>query len=359
MNRLKEIENRRNKLIESNRDLIEKVTAIRENAIANLPAMIGNAKETLEAKLAKVYLASDEAEAAKILESILKSEKQVARSFSNTLTEIKFDTVMTNMGIKVNLTRLEEVVKDEKGLPYSGHPHMVNIDLAPESIKEALQKFTNKQEALSPAELTSLAREQVKESILSCEYGVTGANSVVAENGIIVLTEDEGNVRAVSNLPYRHIAIIGIDKVDQSVEDAMLVMKAVSIFGAGQISPTYFSLIAGPSRTADIEFKMAYGMHGPKEVYIILLDNGRSSILKQGAGELLKCINCGACYQSCADLASKQNWQDTVLSPKGLALGIAQGKLAPMKAMEEMSGFTCPVGLSPNEVTAKLSMLKN
>ncbi len=359
MNRLKQIENRRTKLIEKNRDLVEKVTAIRENAIANLPDMIGKAKETLEAKLAKVYLANDEAEAAKILGNILKSEKQVARSFSNTLTEIKFDTLMTNLGIKVNLTRIEEIVQSEKDLPSSGHPHLVNIDVTPESIKEALQKFTNKQDALPPAELTNLARQQVKDSILSCEYGVTGANSVVADNGIIVLTEDEGNVRAVSNLPYRHIAIIGIDKVDQSVEDAMLVMKAVSIFGAGQISPTYFSLIAGPSRTADIEFKMAYGMHGPKEVYIILLDNGRSSILKQGASALLKCINCGACYQACAQLAGKQNWQNTVLTPKGFALGIVQGKLAPLKANEEMAEFTCPIGLSPTEVTAKLGMLKS
>lgn len=358
MSRLKQIATLRSALIDKHNDLFDRVTAIRERSIANLPELALQAKEMLEAKLAKVYPVKDEQQAAKILSDILKGEKQVSRSFSNTMTEIKFDHIMADMGIKVNLTRLEEIVNSEKGLPYSGHPHLVNIDLSTKIVREALQKYTNHKDTLEPSELRRLASQRVKESILSGEYGITGVNGVVAENGSLVLAEDEGNVRAVSNLPYRHVAIVGLDKIDQSAEDAMSVIQALSIFGAGQITPTYFSLIAGPSRTADIEFKMAYGMHGPKEVHVLMLDNGRLSIREQGAGALLKCINCGCCFENCAELASKQKWEDTMLSPKGLALGIVQGKLSPLQEMKDMSEFLCPVGLSPEDVIANLGTIK-
>lgn len=347
MNRLQQIAIKRQELI-SEGDLAKRVAAIRENAVANMPALTAKATETLEQKLAKVYPAKDAKEAADIVLNLLKDERRVARAYSNTLAEIEFEKALAGRGVAVNPTRLEEIVAREMGLPASGHPHLVTLDQSAATIGEGLKRFTGRQD-VAAAEMVRLAHEKVKETILGCEYGVTGANCLVAENGVLVLAEDEGNVRAVSNLPYKHLVVVGIEKAVMSAEEAMAVVQAQAVYGAGRITPTYYSLIAGPSRTADIEFRMAYGMHGPKEVHVVLLDNGRTAMRDQGAGALLKCINCGACYEACASLANQQGWNSVVHSPKEFALGLVQGKLA-LSGQPKMAEFPCPVGLAANTV---------
>jgi L-lactate utilization protein LutB len=358
MSRLEKIAVSRQKLLTQYPGIIEQVSKIREQSVEKLPEMIKQAKESLEGKLAKVYFAKDSTEAAAVLKEIIKNEKQVARSYSTTLEEIDFDRIMSEQGTEVKLTRFEEIVKKEKDLPSTNHPHFSTLDLPPQVIEEALSQYVNTAEKSAPAVLKELAHAKVKEDILHSEFGITGLNSIIVENGSIVLIEEEGNVRAVSNLPYRHVVVAGLDKLNWSAEDSMSVLQATTIFGIGRNTPTYFSLIAGPSRTADIEFKMAYGMHGPKEVHVILLDNGRMALREQGAGALLKCINCGSCYESCAAAAEKQGWKDTVLSAKGIALGIIQGKIPPLPVGETMPDFICPVGLTAKEVTQKLSQIQ-
>jgi L-lactate utilization protein LutB len=357
MSRLQEIADRRAELIFERRDLASQATAIREGVIARLPELVEMAMETLQQKLAKVYLAKDAAEAEAILAGLLQGEKEVSRAYSTVLAEIEFDKVLGERGIRVNLTKLEEVIQKEMELPVSGHPHFLILDQPRELIEEGLRRFTGQREDVSAAELRRLAAEKIKERILQSEYGITGADCIVAENGVLVLAEDEGHVRAVSNLPYRHVAVVGLEEVVASAEDAVTLVQAASVYGSGRITPTYISFIAGPSRTADVEFRMAYGMHGPKEVHVILLDNGRLAIREQGAGALLKCINCGACYESCRELARDQRWSDVTLSPKALALGLAQGKLAVREQNMQMDEFPCPVGLSAEQVADTLPLI--
>ncbi len=354
MSRLQEIANLRQGLIPERRDLVAQVTTVRENTVAKLPELIGMAQETLQGKLAKVYMAKNAAEAAAILRDLVQDEVEVCRAQSSVLAEIGFDKLMGERKVKVNLTSLEEVVQKELGVPGCGHPHFSLLDQPREALEDGLRRFTGEGDARTATELSRAAKEKVRERIIKSDYGVTGVDCVVAENGVLVLAEDQGNVRAVSNLPYKHVAVAGIEEVVASAEDAVAVVQAASVFGAGRITPTYVSFIAGPSRTADIEFRMAYGMHGPKEVHVILLDNGRAAIREQGAGSLLKCINCGSCYESCAGLADRQSWKDVTLTPKAMALGVAQGRLTPGKQKMQMDEFSCPVGLSAAEVSETL-----
>jgi len=345
----------RQELLDSKPDLASQVKAIRENTVSNLPDLIQMATETLQQKLATVYLAKDSAEVAEILRSLLKDETRVSRAHSNALDEVDFDGIMAKLGIEVSLTKVEEIVRQQMELPKSGHPHLLVLDQSREVIEEGLRRFVGHPEGMTRAELGQTVTEQIKQNILRSEYGFTGADCIVAENGVLALAEDEGNLRAVSNLPYKHVAIVGLEEIVATAEEAVTVMQAASIFGAGRISPTYVSLIAGPSRTADIEFRMAYGMHGPKEVHVILLDNGRKALLDEGGGALLKCINCGSCYESCRELATEQQWTGTTMTPKGFALGLMQGRLCPAKLKSSMREFCCPVGLSAESVPDKLS----
>ena len=358
MSRLQQIESLRQELI-GNGELASRVTAVREASVSRLPELVQLASQKLEQKLAKVYAAQNATEAAAILGNLLKNEQQVVRAYSNTLSEIRFDTIMAEQDIKVCPTRLEEIVRQEMELPVTGHPHLVTLDQSATVIEEGLRRYTRITGDADQKTTVQLAKEQVKAKILQCEFGVTGANAIVAPNGVIVLAEDEGNVRAVSNLPYKHVVVVGLDKIVPSAEDAMAIVKATAMYGTGRITSTYYSLIAGPSRTADIEFRMAYGMHGPKEVHVILLDNGRTAVIEQGGGCLMKCIDCGACYEACTALANRQEWQDIVLTPKQIALGIVQGKIAPPAAGSTMADFLCPVGLSASLVVNSLARLSH
>jgi L-lactate utilization protein LutB len=357
MSRVQQIAKLRQELLRDKPDLANQVRAIRENAVANLPDLIQMATETLQQKLAKVYFARGSADVADILKDLLKDETRVSRAHSNTLDEVDFDGIMANMGIEVSLTKLEEIVRQQMELPAIGHPHLLVMDQPRQVIEEGLQRFIGHPEEIAPDELGLLVTEQIKQDILRSEYGVTGADCIVAENGVLALAEDEGNLRAVSNLPYKHVAIVGLEEIVATAEEAVTVIQAASIFGAGRISPTYVSLIAGPSRTADIEFRMAYGMHGPKEVHVILLDNGRTALRDEDGGALLKCINCGSCYESCRELAAQQQWTGATMTPKGFALGLMQGRLCPTRLKASMREFCCPVGLSAETVPDKLSKI--
>jgi L-lactate utilization protein LutB len=93
-------------------------------------------------------------------------------------------------------------------------------------------------------------------------------------------------------------------------------------------------------------------------VHVILLDNGRSALRDQGLGGLLKCIDCGSCYSECAALAAKCKWSEVVLTPKGMALGLVQGRLAPLSSALAMSDFVCPVGLDAKGVVDMLTQVK-
>lgn len=352
MSRLELIAAERKTFVAGRQATFSRVAAIRKEAMANLPELVPATKAALEQKLAKVYLAKDAAEARQIIAALLAGGRQVARAYSNTLAEIDFDGAMAELGIAVRPTRLEEIIQQEQGLERNGHPHLATIDQSRQTLEEGLRKYAGCQGAVS--EVKEAAKAKIKEDILHSDFGVTGANCVVAENGVLVMIEDEGNVRAVSNLPFRHLAVVGIDKIVPAAEDAMAVVQATTMYGTGKVTPTYMSLVAGPSRTADIEFKMAYGMHGPKELHIVLLDNGRSALVEQGAGVLLECINCGACYEACAALAKRQNWEHSVCSPKGLALDLVQGKCKAQAGELTLADYECPIGLSPQKASVAL-----
>jgi L-lactate utilization protein LutB len=363
MSRLEQIAKLREELVSQKRELIEQVTAIRQDTVARLPEMLAQAKQSLEGKLAKVYLAKDSAEAARILGTLLKGEEQVARAYGSTLSEIGFDALIAGQGTRVKLTRLEEIVQKEMELSPSGHPHLLVLDQPRKAVEESLRRFAGCDDSVPTAELKRRASEKIKEDVTRCEFGITGLDCIVSEHGSMVLAEDEGDLRAVSNLPYKHVAVAGLEQLVGSAEEAVALVQAASIFATGRITPTYVSFISGPSRTGDIEFRMAYGMHGPREVHVILLDNGRTAIRERGAGSLLKCLDCGSCYESCAELAQRQGWKDGALSEglkditltaKGLALGLVQGRLPRPQSKLMMREFLCPVGLSAEEVTEGL-----
>jgi len=140
--------------------------------------------------------------------------------------------------------------------------------------------------------LTRIARETLRQKFLAADMSITGANFLIAETGTIVMVTNEGNGRMCATLPDLQVAVVGIDKLIPDWESLTVFLKLLARSATGQKLSTYTQFITGPRREA-VEY-------GPKELHLVLLDNGRSNILKDPIGrEVLKCIRCGACSNVC------------------------------------------------------------
>jgi L-lactate dehydrogenase complex protein LldF len=122
--------------------------------------------------------------------------------------------------------------------------------------------------------------------------GVSGANFLVAETGTLVTVTNEGNGRMCTTLPPLHVAVVGIDKVVPDLESLNVLLKLLPRSATGQKMSSYTQFISGPARTEQ--------EGGPREFHLVLLDNGRTRVLKdERTRDALLCIRCGVCLNVC------------------------------------------------------------
>ena len=127
---------------------------------------------------------------------------------------------------------------------------------------------------------------------MQAEIGVTGANFIISDVGAIAVTENEGNARLSVAWPKTHIVIVGIEKVIPSIDDLGLFWPLLATYGTGQQVTVYNSILSGPRQAGETD--------GPEDMYVILLDNGRTDLLANAKSrEALYCIRCGSCLNAC------------------------------------------------------------
>jgi LUD domain len=122
-----------------------------------------------------------------------------------------------------------------------------------------------------------------REHILAAQFGITGANAVVADTGSLALAEDLGFGRAASNVPPVHIALVTADSIVENLLDAAEVARAYAVLCLGRPVPRYLSFITGPSRTADIGLQLVRGMHGPRIAHVLIWDRPKADGLDDAA----------------------------------------------------------------------------
>jgi L-lactate dehydrogenase complex protein LldF len=144
---------------------------------------------------------------------------------------------------------------------------------------------------LSPSEITMIARRNLRRKYVTAEVGVTGGNFLLADIGGVCVTENEGNGRLSTTFPSVHIAIVGIEKLIPSVNDLPLFWPLLATFGTGQQVTVYNSIFTGPRKANETD--------GPDEMYVILLDNGRTNLMRKEVRESMYCIRCGSCLNAC------------------------------------------------------------
>ena len=276
--------------------LKKRVKKIRENSIEHLSALLEKAHENLLNNGIEVVMAQDAEEAREAIYQLVKNEDMVAKSKSNTAGEVQLTEYLKKKDVEVLETDLgDRIVQFHESNPT--HPIGPACHLNMENIAEIVSDEFNIEVKAEPRAILDVVKEDIMGKISKCNVGITGANSVSAEDGSFLMVHNEGNISLLTLLDL-HIILVGIDKLVPTLEDAVSVVKLETIYATGKTVPAYMNVISSPSKTADIEQIILDDMYGAKRVVVVFLDNGRTQALQEKK-ESLWCIGCGACIVNC------------------------------------------------------------
>jgi L-lactate dehydrogenase complex protein LldF len=230
-----------------------------------------------------------QAEILKIFED--RQAKTAVKAKSMTTEEIHLNDLLSKNGIKTFETDLGEYIVQLAGQkPY----HIVTpaMHMSVKDIAGFFHEKLNIPYTEDPQELAGTARRILREKYLSADIGITGGNFLIADIGGVAVTENEGNARLCTTFPKVHIAVVGIEKMIPSMENLDLFWPMLAHSGTGQKVTAYNTIFTGPRQSGETD--------GPEEMYVILLDNGRTHLLADvEKRQALNCIRCGACLNAC------------------------------------------------------------
>jgi L-lactate dehydrogenase complex protein LldF len=277
----------------TNVDLVrEKAKNIKWRAIEKLDRYLEQFEDNFTRNGGKVIWAESVDDAQKAILDICRKKNctMLVKSKSMATEEIHLNDFMKEHGIESVETDLGEYIQQLDGEP----PYHIVTPAMHKSKEDVAKLFSEKLNTdlgLTPEQLTLVAREKLRGKYTSAQIGVTGGNFLIADTGSIAVTENEGNGRLSCAWPKTHIAIVGIEKIIPALNDLHILWPLLATFGTGQKITVYNSIISGPRGAGETD--------GPDEMYVILLDNGRTSLMKDKTRESLYCIRCGACLNAC------------------------------------------------------------
>ena len=273
-------------------DLREKARLIKEEALTNLDRYLEQFVERAEAGGAKVHWARDAQEACSDIAHIIDAAGggTVVKSKSMTTEEIGLNAALAQGAPPPVETDLGEWIIQLADEPPS-HIIAPAIHKTREDVGALFAEKLSIDETHDIEELTRIARRFLRNSFAEASVGISGVNFAIAETGTLLILENEGNARLTTSLPRVHIAVMGIEKILPRIEDLEVFLRLLPRSGTGQRMTSYLSLITGKTKAAE---------EGPDAVHIVILDNGRSAMLKDRVTrQSLACIRCGACLNHC------------------------------------------------------------
>jgi len=266
---------------------------IKWKVMENLDKFLPEFEANFQKRGGKVIWANDAAEANREILNIFKKAnvKTVVKSKSMVTEEIQLNEFLEHNHIESLETDLGEYIVQLLGQkPY----HIVTpaMHLSKEDIAKLFNEHFGTPLDFTPEQLTQKARELLREKYVQADAGITGANFLIADTGSIAISENEGNARLSTTFPKIHIAVVGIEKIIPSLADLDLYWPMLATHGTGQNLTVYNTILSGPRQANETD--------GPEEMYVILLDNGRTNLLSQKEQRQgLYCIRCGACLNAC------------------------------------------------------------
>jgi len=277
--------------LQRQRDVAEK---IRQYSLAKLPELLEQLERKLTANGVQVHWAENAEEANAIIVGIAQkhSAKLMVKGKSMVSEETELNRAMAAAGIDALESDMGEYIVQLDGEKPS-HIIMPAIHKTKQQIARLFaEQVPGASYTESVDELISIGRAVLRGKFMSAQIGLSGVNFAVAETGTLCLVENEGNGRMCTTAPDVHIAITGIEKVVEKLEHIPPLYALLTRSATGQAITTYFNMISGPRKAGEKD--------GPKEVHLVLLDNGRTqAYADEQMRATLQCIRCGACMNHC------------------------------------------------------------
>ncbi|MEI6898379.1 MAG: LutB/LldF family L-lactate oxidation iron-sulfur protein [Bacteroidota bacterium] len=241
----------------------------------------------------KVIWAANEKDAHREILSIVKKSgaRIVVKQKTMLSEELEINNLLEKNHLEVWETDLGEFIVQIAGeKPY--HILTPAMHKSKEDVAELFHEKFGMPPGSAPEDITMFVREYLREKFIRADIGITGGNFLIADSGAVVLVENEGNGLLSFAFPKIHIAIVGIEKIIPSLEDLDLFLPLLATHGTGQNITAYNNILFGPAQNGEPD--------GPEEMYVILIDNGRTNLLSLTDQRIaLSCIRCGACLNGC------------------------------------------------------------
>ena len=288
------IQAKRARLVAEKRDwqeLRSAAAAIKDETLANLGAYLEQFEERCTAAGGHVHWARDAAEARRVILEILREAgaDEVIKIKTMTSAEIQLNPFLEAAGVRAYETDLAEIIL-QLGRGEPSHIVVPALHVNRAQVREIFSRAMGL-EGLSdePKALTAAARNYLRQKFLEVPTAISGANFLVAETGGVAIVESEGNGRMCLTLPRTMITLAGIEKVVPRFADLEVMLQLLARSATGERMNPYTSLWTGVTKG-----------DGPQNFHVVLLDNGRSSILgRKTERQTLRCIRCAACMNTC------------------------------------------------------------
>jgi L-lactate dehydrogenase complex protein LldF len=266
---------------------------LKYKVINNLDKYLVEFENNFEKRGGKILWAPTEKDAQKEIMHIIKKSKAhvIVKQKTMVSEELELNELFARNKREVIETDLGEfIVQVAHEKPY--HILTPAMHKSKEDVAELFHEKFNLPEGSKPEEITRFVRQKLRSDFIRADVGITGGNFLIADVGAVSLTENEGNGLLCMGFPKIHIVVVGIEKLIPSIEDLDLFLPLLAHHGTGQKITVYNNLVFGPRSEGEPD--------GPEEMYVILIDNRRTELLKfreQRRG--LSCIRCGACLNGC------------------------------------------------------------
>jgi len=267
---------------------------IRDAALSNLDTLLETFERNVVARGGHVHWARDAKEAREIVLNILcaAGAKTVTKGKSMVTEEIGLNPFLEQNGIRPVETDLGEYIIQLRHEPPSHiiAPafHLNKEDVA-ETFREAHTDLPPERALDERSALVAEARVMLRKQFEAADAGITGANFLAAAEGAAVIVTNEGNGDLTRLLPRTHIVVTGLEKVVADMDDAAVLLRLLTRSATGQEISSYVSVMSGPGDEDGAQ----------RAFHVVLLDNGRTSLLGGETSQALRCIRCAACLNHC------------------------------------------------------------
>ena len=269
---------------------------IKDHTLAHLDLYLEAYEKKVVESGGQVHYALTAKEACDVVLEICdaRGAKAVTKGKSMISEEIGLNAALEGAGVEAIETDLGEYIIQLRGETPSHiiapAIHVTRDDVEAD-FRRAHRDLPPDRDLSDPETLLREARGILRQKFLDADIGVTGANFLVAETGTSIIVTNEGNGDLTQILPRIHIVVASIEKIVPTLEDAAQLLRVLARSATGQDMSVYTTLSTGPRCLGDPD--------GPEEYHVILLDNGRSSMLGGEFEAMLRCIRCGACMNHC------------------------------------------------------------